>query len=65
MNTIYIEKDRKCTLQEVQDSGESIMLNASNHIDYDTLAKSIISGNTLRAFHRIDVNKSGPKEIIN
>jgi hypothetical protein len=65
MNTIYIEKDRKCTLQEVQDSGESIMLNAVKSLDYDTLAKSIISGNTLRAFHRIDVNKSGPKEIIN
>jgi hypothetical protein len=65
MNTIYIEKDRKCTLQEVQEIGERIMLNAGKSLDYDTLAKSIISGNTLRAFHRIDVNKSGPKEIIN
>ena len=65
MNTIGIVKGRKCTFQEVQEIGECIMLNASKPIYYDTLAKSIISGNTLRAFHRIDVNKSGPKEIIN
>jgi hypothetical protein len=65
MNTIGIVKGRKCTFQEVQEISECIMLNASKPIDYDTLAKSIISGNTLRAFHRIDVNKSGPKEIIN
>jgi hypothetical protein len=65
MNTICIVKGRKCTLQEVQEIGESIMLNASKPIDYDTLSKSIISGNTLRAFHRIDINKSGPKEIMN
>jgi hypothetical protein len=65
MNTQCSSENRKCTLQEVQEIGERIMLNASEPIDYDTLAKSIISGNTLRAFHRIDVNKSGPKEIIN
>jgi hypothetical protein len=65
MNTHCSSQNRKCTLQEVQEIGERIMLNASKSLDYDTLAKSIISGNTLRAFHRIDVNKSGPKEIIN
>ncbi len=65
MITQCSSENRKCTLQEVQEIGECIMLNASAPINYDTLAKSIISGNTLRAFHRIDVNKSGPKEIIN
>lgn len=65
MITQCSSENRKCILQEVQETGECIMLNASKPIDYDTLAKSIISGNTLRAFHRIDVNKSGPKEIIN
>ena len=65
MITQCSSENRKCTLQEVQETGERIMLNASAPINYDTLAKNIISGNTLRAFHRIDVNKSGPKEIIN
>jgi hypothetical protein len=65
MITQCSSENRKCTLQEVQETGERIMLNASKHMDYDTLAKNIISGNTLRAFHRIDINKSGPKEIIN
>lgn len=65
MSTQCSSENRKCTLQEVQEIGECIMLNASKSLDYDTLAKSIFSGNTLRAFHRIDVNKSGPKEIIN
>lgn len=56
--------NRKCILQEIQNVGELIMLNPVELLDFDNFYKEIVGGNTLRAFHRIDKNTTGPTEIV-
>ncbi len=56
--------NRKCIFQEIQNAGERIMLNPVEPLDFQNFYKKIIGSNTLRAFHRNDVNKIGPTEIV-
>jgi hypothetical protein len=57
-------KDRKCIFQEIQLVGDRIMLNPIKSLKFEELYYQIVAGNTLRAFHRIDKNATGPTEIV-
>jgi hypothetical protein len=40
------------------------MLNPKSTLDFEEFYSEIVGGNTLRAFHRIDTNATGPTEIV-
>ena len=56
--------DRKCIFSQIEIAGNRIMYNPTKLIYFDKFYHRIVSGNTLRAFHRIDKTESGPTEII-
>jgi hypothetical protein len=56
--------NRNCIFQEIQSAGDRIMLNPKITLVYDEFYREIFGGNTLRAFHRKDINKIGPTEIV-
>lgn len=64
MNQNCSSSTRKCVLQELQEVGREIMLFPKKTLSFDEFYSNIIGGNTLRAFHRIDKENSGPREII-
>ena len=64
MNTNCSSSTRKCVLQELQQVGKEIMLLPKKTLPFDEFYSNIIGGNTLRAFHRIDRENSGPRTIL-
>jgi hypothetical protein len=56
--------NRNCIFEEIQSAGNRIMLNPKEPLDFDKFYMKIVRGNTLQAFHRNDINKIGPTEII-
>ena len=56
--------NRNCIFQEIQSAGDRIMLNPAKPLGFEKFYMKIVGGNTLRAFHRIDTNSTGPTEII-
>ena len=64
MNQNCSSSTRKCVLQELQQVGKEIMLLPKKTLPFDEFYSNIIGGNTLRAFHRIDKENSGPRAIL-
>jgi hypothetical protein len=64
MNQNCSSSTRKCVLQELQQVGREIMLLPKETVPFDEFYSNIIGGNTLRTFHRIDKENSGPRTII-
>ena len=64
MNQNCSSSNRKCVLQELQEVGREIMLLPKETVPFDEFYSNIIGGNTLRAFHRIDKENSGPRTIL-
>jgi hypothetical protein len=56
--------NRNCIFQEIQSAGDRIMLNPNKPLAFEKFYMKIVGGNTLRAFHRKDINKIGPTEIV-